>query len=220
MTEPTTVLKEPDNERDESASYAPYGQLVKMLIPSSGCVALYDASGDLIWCSEGYEPPDFRELVESLKVETSNAVLDGQIRQTTNEITAYSAALRGEGGLALGFVVINLGKGRNATKASSMTSSLLRPVLDVLASRIGLERSVKAESGGADHLPFILAVDEAAEGSSALDKLVAHCVENLNCVSGAFLIPDRNISVIKSRGNGESGDAAQMIERTQKHLLA
>jgi diguanylate cyclase (GGDEF)-like protein len=208
------------NERDENASYAPYGQLVKMLIPSSGCVALYDASGDLIWCSEGYEPADFRELVESLKVETNNAVLDGQIRETSNAITTYSAALRGEGGLALGFVVIHLGQSRNAAKVSSMTSSLLRPVLDVLASRMGLERSAKTESGGADALPFMLAVDEAGEGSSALDKLVAHCVENLNCVSGAFLVPERNISVIKSRGNAESVDAAQMIERTQKHLLA
>ena len=52
MTEPTTALKKPVDERDENASYAPYGQLVKMLIPSSGCVALYDASGDLIWCSD------------------------------------------------------------------------------------------------------------------------------------------------------------------------
>jgi diguanylate cyclase (GGDEF)-like protein len=220
MTEPTTALKEPVPARDENASYAPYGQLVKMLIPSSGCVALYDAAGDLIWCSDGYEPPDFRELVESIKVETNNAVLDGQIRQTTNDTTAYSAALRGEGGLALGFVVISLGKGRNAGKASSMTSSLLRPVLDVLASRIGLERSAKTESRPADDLPLLLAVDEAAEGSSALDKLVLHCVENLNCVSGAFLVPERNISVIKSRGNVESIDATQMLERTQKHLLA
>jgi diguanylate cyclase (GGDEF)-like protein len=219
MTEPTTALKAPVPARDENASYAPYGQLVKMLIPSSGCVALYDASGDLIWCSEGYEPPDFRELVESLKVETNNAVLEGQIRQTTNEITAYSAALRGEGGLALGFVVIHLGKGRNA-KATSMTSSLLRPVLDVLASRIGLEHSAKTESSATDDLPFLLGVDEAADGSGALDKLVAHCVENMNCVSGAFLVPGRNISIIKSRGSAESVDAAQMLERTQKHLLA
>ncbi|HEY7672850.1 MAG TPA: EAL domain-containing protein [Gammaproteobacteria bacterium] len=221
MTEPTSALKEPVTaSRNENASYAPYGQLVKMLIPSSGCVALYDAAGELIWCSDGYEPPDFRELVESLKVETNNAVLDGQIRQTANEITAYSAALRGEGGLALGFVIIHLGKGRNAAKATSMTSSLLRPVLDVLASRIGLEHSAKTESSAADDLPLLLAVDEAAEGSGALDKLVTHCVENLNCVSGAFLVPERNISVIKSRGNAESVDAAQMLERTQKHLLA
>jgi diguanylate cyclase (GGDEF)-like protein len=221
MTEPSNTLKEPvPAAGDDSTGYAPYGQLVKMLIPSSGCVALYDAKGDLIWCSEGYEPPDFRELVESLRVETNNAVLDGQIRQTTNEITAYSAALRGEGGLALGFVVIHLGTGRSAQKATSMTSSLLRPVLDVLASRIGLERSAKTEPTFSDDLPMLLAVDEAAEGSGALEALVTHCVENMNCASGAFLVPDRNISIIKSRGGAASGDAAQLLERTQKHLLA
>jgi diguanylate cyclase (GGDEF)-like protein len=221
MTEPTTALKEPVPEAaEEFASYAPYAQLVKMLVPSSGCVALYDAAGDLIWCSEGYEPTDFRELVESIKIETNNTVLDGQIRQTASEVMAYSAALRGEGGLALGFVVIHLGKGRNAAKATSMTSSLLRPVLDVLAARIGLERSAKMEPGAADDLPLLIAVDEAAAGSDALDNLVAHCVESLNCVSGAFLVPDRNISVIKSRGNADSADATQMLERTQKHLLA
>ena len=221
MTEPTTALKEPVTGSRDETSYAPYAQLVKMLVPSSGCVALYDAAGDFIWCSDGYEPPDFRELVESLKVESSNVVLDGQIRQTTHDITVFSAALRAESG-PLGFIVIELGKGRNAAKATSMTSSLLRPVLDVLASRIGLERAspAKNEPGGADDLPMLLAVDEAAEGSGALEKLIAHCVENLNCVSGAFLVPERNISIIKSRGSAESAEAAQLVQRTQKHLLA
>jgi hypothetical protein len=81
MTEPTTALKEPvPVAGSESASYAPYAQLVKMLVPSSGCVALYDASGDLIWCSDGYEPPDFREIVEAIKIETNHTLLDGRRR--------------------------------------------------------------------------------------------------------------------------------------------
>jgi diguanylate cyclase (GGDEF)-like protein len=221
MTEPSTALQEPaQSAGDDISSYAPYAQLVKMLVPSSGCTSIFVPAGELIWCSDGYEPTDFRELVDSLKG-TIQASSTGEIRQTTNGITAYAAALKANDGALLGFVIIQLG----TAKTSSMTPSLLRPVLECLASRMGLEQSAAqaprtAPDNATDHLPLLLAVDEDAEGPSALQRLVAHCVENLNCISGAFLVPEKNLSVIARREVAESTEAAQLLDRTQKHLLA
>ena len=47
--------------------YEAYARLIKMLLPSTGGLALYDAAGELSWSSDGVERPDFRELVDSCR---------------------------------------------------------------------------------------------------------------------------------------------------------
>jgi diguanylate cyclase (GGDEF)-like protein len=49
---------------------------------------------------------------------------------------------------------------------------------------------------------------------------VRHCVESLGCASGAFLVPEKAISVIANRKQSESPESAELVMRTQKHLLA
>ena len=66
MAEQTPVVAERDSaDAIVADGYAPYGQLVKMLLPSAGSTAIYDAQGELVWCSDGYERPDLRGLLES-----------------------------------------------------------------------------------------------------------------------------------------------------------
>jgi diguanylate cyclase (GGDEF)-like protein len=223
MTEPTSAIQTYlGDQRTDLSRFEPYAQLVKMLVPSSGCIAIYEPSGDLLWCSDGFERPDFRELVDALKAE--NGVPEtaaGEVRQTSNGVSAYAAVLRIGAGGPLGYVVVQLAAPRSDTKGS-MAPSLLRPVLECLAERIGLGRvATRPEPQQSDDLQFLLALDDQnTDESGALQRLVAHCVESLDCVSGAFLVPEKNLSIIANRVAAQSDEARLLLDRTQRHLLA
>jgi hypothetical protein len=43
-----------DSQPLAASPYVAYGQMVKMLLPSSGCFAIHAVNGDLTWCSDGF----------------------------------------------------------------------------------------------------------------------------------------------------------------------
>jgi diguanylate cyclase (GGDEF)-like protein len=204
-----------------SAGYAPYGQLVKMLLPSAGSIAIYDAGGELVWCSDGYERPDLRGLLESIRSSPEETLLGrGSVEHTGAGVPAFVAGLKGKDGAPLGALVLELSQGQTARYSGSMVASLLRPVLDCLESRMNLERTILStdrDDGG--DLELLLYVDaEDREDATALEQLLRHCVQHLNCALGAFLIPDKNLMLSCSSDPGTRG--SQLLDRTQKHLLA
>jgi diguanylate cyclase (GGDEF)-like protein len=220
---PESPTAAPGNDASASATaggYAPYGQLVKMLLPSVGSIAIYDVEGELLWCSDGYERPDLRALLDGLRASDTVAGR-GRIESTSAGVPAFVSALRGEDMRPLGSVVIELSQSQNSRYSGSMVASLLRPVLDCLESRMNLEHTVLhnepvADTGGFD---LVLTIDENdREDSSALQQLLHHCVEHLGCVIGALLVPDKNLSISCALDDSPAG--SQLLDRTQKHLLA
>lgn len=210
------------DQADQASGYAPYGQLVKMLLPSAGSIAIYDAGGECVWCSDGYERPDLRALLERLREAGADTLAGrGSVERTSAGVPAFVSALRGDQGRPLGSVVLEL-SANNSRYTASMVTSLLRPVLDCLESRMSLEHTVlhapepNDRSSGMD---LLLSVDENdREDASALEQLVRHCVEHLGCVMGALLVPDKNLTVSCALDSSLSG--SQLLDRTQKHLLA
>lgn len=212
----------PDGFVPTGAGYAPYGQLVKMLLPSAGSIAIYDALDELLWCSDGYERPDLRALLESMRSENSEMPVGrGSVRTTAAGVPSFVAALRDEDARPLGSLVVELGQGPNTRYAGTMVVSLLRPVLDCLESQMNLEHTVLRGGDREDHasLDLLLTVDEHdREDASALDRLLRHCAEHLDCAMAAISIPDANLTV--SSFVNEADGASQLLDRTQKHLLA
>lgn len=206
---------------EQASGYAPYGQLVKMLLPSAGSIAIYDAGGECVWCSDGYERPDLRALLERLREAGAETLAGrGSVEQTSAGVPAFVAALRGEQGRPLGSVVLELSS-NNSRYTGSMVTSLLRPVLDCLESRMSLEHTARvAPEPETDRgVDLLLSVDENdGQDASALEQLVRHCVEHLCCVMGALFVPDKNLS-ISCAVDSELG-GSQLLDRTQKHLLA
>jgi diguanylate cyclase (GGDEF)-like protein len=222
MPEQTPVVSDRDTgEAAATAGYAPYGQLVKMLLPSAGSIAIYDAAGELVWCSDGYERPDLRALLESIRGSPEDTLSGrGNVEHTGAGVPAFVAGLKGKDGTPLGALVLELSQGQSARYSGSMVSSLLRPVLDTLESRMNLERTIlSAERDDAGDLELLLSVDaEDREDATALEQLLRHCVQHLNCALGAFLIPDKNLMLSCSADPATQG--SQLLDRTQKHLLA
>jgi diguanylate cyclase (GGDEF)-like protein len=211
------VPASPEPENDKAAAYAPYAQLVKMLLPSAGSIAVYDARAELLWCSDGYERPDLRELLEQQR-ESETLASRGRVDQTSSGVPVYISALRAPNARPLGSVVIELGRG-SSRSTPSMVVSMLRPVLDCLESRLALETAPAQASESPPNLELLLTVDEQGrQDTSAVADLLRTCVQQLGCVTGALLVPDKNLEF--SCTGDDSAPQSQLLDRTQKHLLA
>jgi diguanylate cyclase (GGDEF)-like protein len=205
------------SDSSPTSGYAPFARLVKMLLPSTRSVAVYDSRAELLWCSDGFERLDLRELLEDQR-SSDTLASRGSVVTTSGGSSVFISGLRGADTRPLGSLVIDLGSGGNSRSTPSMVISMLRPVLDCLEGLMDLEHNAPAEDRSAG-LELLLSVDEHdREDTSALQELVRHCTRELNCVTGALAVPDKNLEL--SFSNGESAQSAQLLDRTQKHLLA
>jgi diguanylate cyclase (GGDEF)-like protein len=204
------------SDSSAASGYAPFAQLIKMLLPSARSVALYDSLAGLIWCSDGFEQLDLRVLLDQQRANDTSANR-GNVETTSSGIPVFIAALRGADARPLGSLVIELGGG-NSRSTPSMVASMLRPVLDCLESKLSLERSTLAADRSAGLDLLLRAESRGHEEASALQQLLDHCAKELRCVTGALLVPDKNLEL--SWTSDKSSAELQLVGRTQKHLLA
>jgi len=211
-----------DTARAVGDGYAPYGQLVKMLLPSAGSIAIYDAAHEVVWCSDGYARPDLRALLDRLTAAGPETLAGrGSVEMTAAGVPAFVAALRTELSRPLGALVLELRSDQSPRQTASLLSGLLRPVLDCLESRLNLENTLRTgeRDGASDGVELLLTVDEDdREDASALRRLLQQCVADLGCVLGALSIPDKNLAI--SCAPDDSIKTSQLLDRTQRHLLA
>src|SRR5262245_60456132 len=187
-----------------------------MLLPSARSVALYDTRPELVWCSDGYERPDLRALLDVQRVDDA-AATRGSVETTKEGLSVFVSALRGAGGQPLGSLIVELGNG-NSRNTPSMVVSMLRPVLDCLESQLDLERSTLAADRSAG-LDLLLQAERGShEETSALQELLNHCAKELRCVTGALIVPDKNLELSWSADTASA--ESKLLDRTQKHLLA
>jgi diguanylate cyclase (GGDEF)-like protein len=190
-----------------------------MLLPSASTVSLYDSNADLFWCSDGYERPDLRALLEHKRASDTLATR-GSVEATATGTPVFISGLRGANARPLGYIVIELGSG-NTRSTPSIIVSMLRPVLDCLESKLDLEQNTSA-AASADRsagLELLLGVEEGdGEGKQILQQLLEHCAKELRCLTGALVVPDQNLELCWS--SGTSPEQSQVLDRTQKHLLA
>jgi diguanylate cyclase (GGDEF)-like protein len=204
---------------DDSAAgaYAPYAQLVRMLLPSARSVAIYDHDAELLWCSDGYERPDLRALLEQQRA-SETVASRGRVESTSAGVPVFISALRAADARPLGSVVVELGGGNGSRSIPSMVVSMLRPVLDCLERRLDLEHTAIA-ADRSEGLELLLGVDEdGRDDPSALQALLRQCVRELECSTGALVVPDKNLELACA----DDGSQARtlILDRTQKHLLA
>lgn len=199
-----------------ASGYAPFAQLVKMLLPSARCVAIYDPQAELRWCSDGFARPELRELLELRRADETLSNR-GRVETTSSGLPVFIAMLRAADATPLGAIVIELGGG-SSRSTPSMIVSMLRPVLDCLESKLALESSTFAAERSAG-LDLLLRADEEDGGdANALKDLVRQCARELRCVTAALLVPDKNMEL--SWSADDPAAQTRLLDRTQKHLLA
>lgn len=215
---PNTALEDPTAAADGDA-YAPYGQLIKMLLPRVGSIALYDADGALLWCSEGYEPPELRELVGDIG---DGANVPGRIKPTSAGTSAYVQILRGAEGNTLGSLIFETPPAQGAQPKDSMLAGLLRPVIECLQRHLDLELASSATPASKDDLELLNAIDdEYGDQTETLERFLEHAVAHLDCAAGVLLVPERGIGIgVGGRSDSEEGTETSILAQTHKHLLA
>ena len=199
-----------------AAAYAPFAQLIKMLLPSARSVILYDAHRELVWCSDGFERPELRALLD-VERPGDAAAARGSVETTSEGTPVFVSALRGAEGQPLGSLIVELGGG-NSRSTPSMVVSMLRPVLDCLESQLGLERSTLAADRSAGLDLLLQAERQSHEETSTLQELLNHCAKELRCMTGALIVPDKNLEL--SWTADAASAESKLLDRTQKHLLA
>ena len=228
MTDPSDneVTKVPEAPA-AAGIFAPYGQLIKMLLPRCGGIAFYSPEKELLWCSDGCERPDLKVVLDDLPTDASEQMSGGgAIRSLSGDGAAFVYILRGQAGENLGTLVVEIGDGQRQT-SGSMVASLLRPVLDCLENRVDVESTRAAtEMPSVDatqtlQLQLLIGAD-SADGPRAdrLEYLVKQCVKHLDCVLGALLIPDTNLTICCTAEGTTTAEGEQLLSKTHKHLLA
>jgi len=214
-----------------ATSLDPYGQLVKMLLPRSQSIVIYDRMGVAMWVSEGLDDSSLHQLVqETLGLEFAEpGSQEGFAEETGREQVSYVFLLRDPAGALLGCVglISRESSQPNGLRPFTLVRGLLRPALECL------ERELVAQSSIGDlqrnlvvrdrDLELLLggANEETPGGESTDDfaKLVQGCVDHLGCSVGALLIPDKNIAVCRT-GNGTPPRAgADLLTRSHRHLI-
>lgn len=228
----------PNNFRSQPVQappYGAYGQLVRMLLPSSGCVAIHAPNGDLAWCSDGYERPDFRSLIEESAREPGALANQGQLRKTVGGVGAIVTRLADPGGAVLGFMLVEL-RGAATAASGSMAVSLLRPLFTALAAQLAVERAAAVGAKAPDvagasdaaearpgdaRLDFLLGAGEIDFASPrAVQELLQRCVDRLDCLAAALCIPDQELTEVAERAAPTDPETRARLEATRRHLLA
>lgn len=210
-------------------SLDPYGQLIKLIVPRAGMIAIYDSGGLPLWMSDGLENPDMQEMVqEAMTLRGARGAPDtetpGLIREWNGD-SAYVFILRDSAGSTVGFVGIVLPHVSSGSRPFGTIHGFLRPVLDVLArelinqfSIVHLQRSLSARDGDLELLLNTAA--DAGEDGDDFDQLIGSCIRHLECALGALLIPDKHISICATGEGMRPGAGSDVLARTHRNLLA
>ena len=183
---------EGSNVTSAAATYAPYSQLIKMLLPRSISVTIFDHEGEVAWSSDGYARPEITELLEQHLTDVTRS--HGTICETSSGQAAFLEHLNSEN-RRLGSVIVELGPSRSAWN-DKVVRGLLRPVLRCLENCLELEQSIETSGGGDAVLDLLLGIDEDnPAGPSPLHRLLRHSVEQLECSVGALVITSKNLTV-------------------------
>jgi diguanylate cyclase (GGDEF)-like protein len=203
----------------------PYGQLLRMLVPRASGIGFYDARGTTLWMAEDYDGPDPQPFVMEALAKAPPATttqIDGYSRDFQGS-PAYAFRMRDELGEVIAVAVLLTRDGEN--RAFSFVQQLVQPALECLTrellarSTLGvMSRDLRSRDGDLDLL--LKAAPEEPENPQQADELsllVQTCVDHLDCVLGALVVPERNVAICKS----ESGTKPKVaiLTATHRHLL-
>lgn len=203
----------------------PYGQLLRMLMPRASGIAFHDLAGKQMWLSGDYDGPDPQPVVdEALKraPPATSAQIDGYACDF-HGAPAYAFRMRNDHGGVIAVATLLTRDKEN--QPYSFVLHMVRPALECmqreLLSRESLgtmNRSLRARDDDLDLLLKVAPDDpQNPQQADELALLTQACVDHLDCVLGALVIPERNVAICKSRTGTKP--QVSILTATHRHLL-
>jgi diguanylate cyclase (GGDEF)-like protein len=209
------------------ARYEPYFRLVRSLLPRASSLAIFSVAGELVWSSETMTGPDLMNVVEdALIAARSSGGGAGQLRTLAGNLPVYLCSLRDEAGALLAIVAVvcrpNEG-GDRKHQDFSFANSLLTPALECLRREFIAQANIEELNGtlAALNRDLELVLSHGAadapvpDGANDLQLLLQQTIEHLRATTGALLVPEKNLTLLRSTGDG-APDARFMMKAHRK----
>jgi diguanylate cyclase (GGDEF)-like protein len=203
----------------------PYGQLLRMLMPRALGIGFYDAKGMPLWVAEGYDGPDPSPLVQSALARVppaTTARIDGFI-QDHEGAPAYVFRLRNNEGDVIAVATLLTRDGEN--RPYSFVQSMVQPALECLQRELEARASVdfltRDLRSRDDDLELLLKMapddPDSPQQGDELGVLVQTCVDHLDCLLGALVVPERNVAICKAPRGGRP--QVEILTKIHRHLF-
>jgi diguanylate cyclase (GGDEF)-like protein len=212
--------------------FDPYVRLVRSLLPRTGSIAMFGPSGELMWSTDTMTGPDLMNIVDdALLSAAANPGGAGQLRLLAGNLPVYLCALRDDTQQLLALLAV-LSRPADAQDRRipdfSFAYSLIAPVLECMRRDLIAHATIEELNqtvGDLDKdLNLLLAqgASEApavsADGANELQQLLQQTIEHLRANTGALLVPEKSVTLVRS-GGGNKPDT-QFLMRAHRMLLA
>jgi diguanylate cyclase (GGDEF)-like protein len=213
------------------ARFEPYVRLMRSLLPRASSVAMFGPAGELIWSTEPMTGPDLMNLVDdALLSARANPESPGQVRVLEGNLPAYLCTLRDEAQQLLALLAVMCRPQEAHEKRNHdfmFAYSLLSPALACLRRELIAHATIEELNGivgGLDKdLNLLLAHGNAeqapdTDGAQELPQLLQQTIEHLHAATGALLVPEKNVMLLRS-ANGSPPDT-QFLMRAHRRLMS
>jgi diguanylate cyclase (GGDEF)-like protein len=203
----------------------PYGHLLRMLVPRASGIGFYDMNGTPLWVSEHYDGPDPQPVVEEALANAppaTTAAIDGYTRDFAGA-PAYAFRMRNDSGQVIAVATLMTRDGE--TRPYSFVLQLVQPALECLQRELvartvlgTMSRDLQSRDDDLDLLLQVAPEDpQNPQQADELGLLVQTCVDHLDCVLGALVVPERNVAICKSKTGTKP--LVSILTATHRHLL-
>ncbi len=212
--------------------FEPHVRLVRCLLPRASCVAMFGPAGELVWSTETVTGPDLLNVIDdALMSARSSPDSTGQVRVLPGNLPVYLCPLRDDTQRLLGIVAV-VCRTKDAHDAKThdfaFAYALLSPVLECLRRELVAGATIDELNhtvGGLDKdLNLLLTHGSAeqsaaaADGANELQVLLQQTIEHLHARTGALLVPERNVTLVRSSGHAPAD--TQFLMRAHRRLLS
>ncbi|MGC1728345.1 MAG: hypothetical protein WA747_03065, partial [Steroidobacteraceae bacterium] len=197
----------------------PYARLVRSLLPRASSVAMFGPTGELLWSSETMTGPDLMNVVDdALTGARTNPASTGQLRLLAGNQPVYLCPVRDDAAQLLGVIAVVCRPSDSQDKKPqdfSFAHSLLAPAIECLRRELVAHATIADLNAVVSELNRDLGLllthgaseqsATAADGAGDLQLLLQQTVEHLRALTGALLVPEKNLTLLRSA----SGAAAE-----------
>lgn len=221
------------------SSLEPYAQLLRALLPRMRSLGVFNARGELHWCSEMMVGPELTAgIAETLRAASSDPSAAGEQRMAGTEPTYIFWLRRDDEALdvppfaliAISFRHSNANgaaQGEAEVRTFSFVHALVKPAIECLRRELlardeilNLHSSLLEQDNDLEMLLSISGggTDQKPESASDLKAIVASATEHLRVGLSVLIIPEKGIALVQPSTDAplDSG----ILAKTHRHLLS
>jgi diguanylate cyclase (GGDEF)-like protein len=206
-----------------------YAQLLVRLSPGISHILFASADGTCRWSSDP-ENSSRVQFALSLLLSSHTArhsEIDGLVETEDRAESRYGFRIRGALGEVLGLIVIALPL-PEAHLDLKAVHALIKPALDCLQSELSARAAARTAIGelhedladNSRELDLFQRLSEAAtDGLESLGQIPALANQHLSGMVAAILLPDRNLTICRSRSEQPNAIESDVLAQMHRHLM-